>query len=151
MIRFLRELPIHFEGIVVALTGLRQRLDTLLERTPHRTTTDDALTLIRHQLGSIALSDVPRKEPEGEARRAYCAKVSALYDELKPVVEELVRAQIEYGIEKSANWDQVVYARGTVNGLALVLERFEKYHLEHLADIQPKEPASNPHHPFPEI
>lgn len=92
-----------------------------------------ATLLNRHQLASIDLSDVPEKT-EDEIKD-YNAKVSISYPLIKQKVDELVKLQTEFMARECVNNEQFLFARGTINGLVLVLDEMTKHKSQHEEEI----------------
>jgi len=105
------------------------------------------LKLIRHRLGSIDLSDISEKEQTPAERAAYCAAISASFPRLEEDIKKLMYAQVLWGAKAAANWDQVVFGRGVLEGMALLLDRWRLANDEHLNQ---REESFDKHNPLPE-
>lgn len=107
--------------------------------------------IIRHLLGSIDLSDVAEDEDMTEEDYTqYIATISAAWPRLEKDIKKLLYAQLMFTSNESANWDQVLFGRGTFNGLDLLREKWEKAHNEHMARSIPTEEFDE-HAPIGEI
>lgn len=94
---------------------------------------ESSLRFIRHQLASIDLSDVedtPESQTEAE-RKEYCGIISAAFPTLEKDIKALLHAQLMYASNQAEDWDRVVFARGTFNGISLLLEKWKQAHTEH--------------------
>ena len=96
--------------------------------------------IVRHQLGSINLKDMqePDKMEIGE-RKQYVSEI-ALITMKKPFRNEidlLRHAQAFFMAELAQDMRQLDFGRGTMNGITLVLERFEALATEHLKNTEP--------------
>ena len=101
---------------------------------------DKSLELLRHQLGSIDLSDVQEEEEMSESERAeYCSIISAVFPRLEKDIKRLLYEQLLYGSNQAETWERVVFARGTFNGMDLLMEHWRKAHIEHTAKTLPQE------------
>jgi len=93
----------------------------------------DSLKLMRHHLGSIDLSDmVDEKELNEQERRDYCAAIHAVFPRLEKDVKALLYQQLLFGAKESADWEQVIFGRGVMEGPAILLEKWKAAHLEHM-------------------
>lgn len=93
--------------------------------------TDQTIELLRHQLGSVDLSDIEDKEMTEGERKEYCASISAVFPRLEKDIKHFLHQQLLFVSNSAENWEQVVFGRGTFNGINLLLEHWEKAHLEH--------------------
>lgn len=99
----------------------------------------DAVSLIRHQLGSVDLSDVATDEEMLESeRKEYCAAISAVFPRLERDIKKFIYEQIVFMARGSADWNQVMFGRGTVNGFDLLLDHWRLAHNENMEKSQPK-------------
>ena len=113
--------------------------------------TAKATKLIRHQLGSIDLSDVEIEEMAESERAQYLGvAVGAYGNTIKLEAKKLLKAQEEYLSRTVDNEKMLMFSRGTVNGIMLILETYEDYRKEYIA--REKKPDDfDPHNLFPEI
>jgi hypothetical protein len=94
------------------------------------------LKLLRHLLGSIDLSDIDKEEyeekQETEAeRRNYCGAIYAVFPILEKDIKRMLYKQLLFANNNSENWDQVLFSRGTFNGMSLLLEQWKQASTEH--------------------
>ncbi len=92
-----------------------------------------SVRLIRHQLGSIDLSDREPIRLEGEARETYLARLSSTYEIYKNELDKLLVTQEQYMGRQVEDEKQLMFARGTVNGIMLVMDIFDGYMEEYKA------------------
>ena len=105
---------------------------------------NDSLRLIRHRLGAIDLTDVERKDQTPTERAAYCASISACFPKIEQDIKELLYAQLLWGAKESANWEQVIFGRGVMEGMALLLEKWSLANDEHLNQREESFDKTNP-------
>ncbi|MCK9370263.1 hypothetical protein M0R04_10185 [Candidatus Dojkabacteria bacterium] len=93
--------------------------------------------LTRHQLSSIDLKDFEKLLPQNEAeRKAYIQYVASGFKSyLDPLFKKLIQAQLEFIGHDATDWDKVNFSRGTLNGLTLIKDEFEKCFAEHIQDF----------------
>ena len=97
-----------------------------------------ALLLNRKQLGCIDLSDI--KEPKEEnKKKERNAKIASDFRYIEPAIKKLIIAQQEFMANQCENESQLLFGRGSMNGLALVLEELKNYKSEHEEDTKPKD------------
>lgn len=126
LFRFLRTLPRRFFWIEDKVNALY-----LVTCKPKITAT----SLTRHQLGSIDLEDIPEEPTDPAERKNYNGQVSAFFKLVaEPEISRFIQAQLEFIGKEAATWEQTIFARGTINGLFLLREKWEKAHRAHLAD-----------------
>lgn len=114
-----------------------------------------SLKLIRHQLGSIDLSDVKEEETElsETKRRAYCAAIFAVYPRLEKDIKKMLYLQLMFNSNEAGDWSQVIFGRGTFNGMDLLLSKWKKAQAEHLANLKENEEdkPKDKTNPMPEL
>lgn len=116
-----------------------------LSLTPEVPTVGD---LTRHQLGSIDLTDFESLLPQNEEeRKAYVRYIaSGFKPHLSPVGKKLIQAQLEFLGKEAIDWEKSLFAKGTLNGIMLLYEEFEKCFGEHIQDIIDANKSNfNPH------
>ena len=118
--------------------------------TKPKVTTSPDLVLLRHQLGSIDLSDIKEEELSESERAEYVAAISAVWPRLEKDLNKFLHDQLMFMSIESEDWNQVLFGRGTCNGLDLLKEHWEKAHNEHRAKGVPKE-NFDPHNPIGEV
>ena len=96
------------------------------------------VALMRHLLGSIDLSDIKDEMSESE-RREYCASIFAIYPRLEKDIKKFLFMQLEESLAKAENWEQVIFGKGTFNGMAFLLERWKQVQAEHIENSKVKE------------
>lgn len=111
------------------------------------------LALMRHLLGSIDLSDIEdkpyRKDMSEAERREYCSVIFAAFPRLEKDIKEFMYDQLMFANLEAEDMLQVALARGTFNGLDLLLNHWKKASIEFQA--KPKEGTDNPNNPLPEL
>jgi hypothetical protein len=91
---------------------------------------DKSLILIRHQLGSIDLSDIDElknelmSDTESSARAGDAELFYTRYFE--KVLKLLTQYQLEFIGTQAKNIEELGFGRGTINGLILIKEWFDK-------------------------
>ena len=111
----------------------------------------DSLKLLRESLGSINLRDqfLTDADPQGEQKRKdYCASISAVFPKLEKTLKEMMADQILFAVNKTESWEQVLFSRGTFNGLMLLMEHIKLANDEHL---NANEKDFNQFNPLPEV
>lgn len=93
--------------------------------------------LIRHKLGSIDLPDIENKIMSPQERMEYCGKVALNFKTvIEPEIKKMIKLQEEWMAEKSDGVQQFDIGRGTINGLLLVLEKFEKDYSDYIQYLE---------------
>lgn len=104
--------------------------------------------LLRHLLGSIDLSDVkPLGELKDGERRDFAASIAIVYGKLHRILKPLIEDQKEFALTHDGD---IMFSKGTINGLYLVLEEFERWRGEHLDNTAPP-PAFDKYATLPEL
>ena len=132
-----------------------------LDKLTGRSAYELSAELMRRMLGSITL-DRPEPLPAGEeaqAREQHNQTVAAFFPTiLEPTIKRLIVAQEELMARGSAEMRQVVgqekeqilFCRGSVNGLMLILEEFQTAANEHTADVEKRQDTEfDKHEMFP--
>ena len=121
---------------------LQSKLDSL-----YKSFDTDDVALLRYLLGSINLEDVRKKESEmaPDDRKAYVTRLASNWDLIEKIIKKLLVAQEEYMSRggEAYNGDevkQIVFGRGTINGLFLVHEILKEAFDEFIGTIKPPEP-----------
>ena len=125
------------------LQKLKSEKDDLVRKQPSPMTAYDLsradLILLRGYLKSIDLREIrDEKEMSSEERKGYVARISSNWDIVEKVLKRLIVAQEEYIARAVENQDQLMFARGTVNGLMIVHEEMKEKFDEHMANIRPQ-------------
>ena len=101
-----------------------------------------AAILSRNQLGSIDVFGDKKELKEGEQKDRN-AKIANDYKLLERIIEDLIKDQTEFMVKDCKDEYQFLFGRGTINGLSLVLETFQKYRNQNLEDTKPKDKDFN--------
>lgn len=118
--------------------------------------------LMRALLGSVSFDDIKNRPPmTAEERRIYEQTVAAFYPHvIEPAINRLIGAQEQLMGRGSAEQreigivdpkDQVLFCRGTMNGIELVKEEFKEAFEAHIAYLQVRNEKFDKHKLFPEI
>lgn len=100
-----------------------------------------SVQLIRQQLSSIDLSGVRDLRPlTEEDRKVYNGRVAAFYPDIERDLKKFLIAQEEYIARVADNEKQLMFARGTINGIMLILEHYQQVFEEYKAQVKPEEP-----------
>lgn len=127
----------YFEELKNEIASLRE---LLTKKEPEIT----SVSLMRRILGSIDISEEPTAE-------VFNNRVGAIFkDVIEPVLKRMAREQERFTAAEAANWDQAMFGRGTLNGIELVREEFEKAYNAHLEANKQPEPPTQPFNPIPE-
>lgn len=114
--------------------------------------TEPSIELLRHQLASIDLSDVKETEEISETdRRAYCAAIFAVFPRIEKDMKKFLYDQLMFGMNQAQTWEQVIFARGTYNGIALLLEHWKKSANEHEVKSKEEGLTFDKNNPLPEL
>ena len=93
--------------------------------------------LMRHLLGSIDLNDVYElKSMSEEDRKLYNGRIASVFYDIERDTKELVYNQLLFMGKEAADETQFIFARGTVNGLSLLLDKYSTVKAEHDSDIK---------------
>jgi hypothetical protein len=133
-----------FGGIIKKLNDLSSEIVGLilaLNNRAKKENEDLSLAFMRKVLGSIDLTNIPEiTHPDHEDKKEYLAKITSV---VFPIVESRIKTLINHQKDFIANeascMDQIWFARGSINGLSLVLESFEKDRSEFNDMSKPKE------------
>ena len=88
---------------------------------------ESTLALQRHLLGSIDFSDIEENEQMSETeRKAYCAAIFAVFPRLEKDLKKALYDQLMFVSNEAQTWEQVLFGRGTFNGISLMLEKWRK-------------------------
>jgi hypothetical protein len=98
---------------------------------------DLSVKVIRHLLASIDLSDIKEDEEMSESdRKAYCSAIFAVYPRIEKDIKKLLYEQLMFSSNNAETWEQVIFGRGTFNGMDLLLEKWKKVAVEHEANVK---------------
>jgi len=113
--------------------------------------------LTRHLLGSIDLSDVEplKRNLTPDQRQAYVAEMSSVFVRIKPLLKDFIEKQKDFMASGGEMYHgqeekQIIFARGTINGLYLILDELQKLYREHTT-AKPQAPPTDNLNPFPSI
>lgn len=137
-------------------------LEEIVERVEDRGKLDAAsLSLMRHILGSLDLSDVRMLKPmEGDELKQWNARLASNFDLTERLYKRLVAEQedaIASGNEQLSTLfpgnevKQIVFGRGTINGLALFYEALKEAAVAHHEASLPPDKPSDIRKMFPEL
>ena len=108
----------------------------------------------RHYLLSVKPEDADEYlEISNESeRREYEAEASTVFNNkvFKRELKHLFALQALFVANEATNWEQSLIGRGNVNGIGLVLDRFEELNSRHLENVRRPEPALDKHGLLPE-
>ena len=110
---------------------------------------DETVKLMRHSLGSIDLSDVEDKDITEQERKDYCAAIHAVLPRLEKDLKRFMYQQALFTAKEAANWEQVAFGRGTLDGVAMLLEHWTAAHQEHINNSSNKD--FDKHNPISEM
>jgi len=107
------------------------------------------------QLGLLSQSDFVDLDAgmEVNERKQYVASISGVMDILRKELKWAETQQLIHIGGTAENWEQVLIARGTINAISVLLERWEAMNTEHQVNIKPKDiPGKDfdPHNPIAE-
>ena len=97
----------------------------------------DSIKLLRHNLSTINLDDTEDYlEFSEQERREFVGRVASAKHDLEIIIKHLLKAQEDYALRQTINWEQIWTSRGTINGFDLVLEELKQLTGEHLQNVQ---------------
>ena len=99
----------------------------------------DTLTLLKHQLGSIDLKDLEMGDMSESERKEYVASINAIYPRLEKDTKKMLHEQLMFMSTEAENWDQIIFGRGTFNGIDLLLNHWKKASNEHEERLKPED------------
>jgi hypothetical protein len=112
---------------------------------------DQSIKLLRHQLGSIDLEDLSEEKEMSEAdRESYCAQIFAVFSLIEKDIKKMLYQQLMFSANNTEDWGQVLFSRGTFNGMYLLLEQWKKAFVEY-QDKHKIEKEVNKNNPLPEL
>ncbi len=107
--------------------------------------------LVRKNLASIDLSCVEDDKAMSETeRRAYASAVHAVFPRLEKDVKRFMYQQLLFNSKESETWEQVLFGRGSLDGMAQLLGYWNGVSQEH-ADNSNKDPKFDKHSPVGEM
>lgn len=113
---------------------------------------DLSLKLIRHTLGSVDIDDLSEEKDMSETeRKAYCDAIFAVWPRLEKDLKKALHTQLMFISNNAEDWSQVIFGRGTFNGIDLLFEKWHKAVLEHEANTKENKEEFNKSNPISEI
>ena len=130
MIKFFKELKQNILTLLQRSGFMSDQLADIYDLLKNKTEaipTAPLLVVARHTLGSIDVSDIedPDKQSD-EDYLSYCARAAQFYDLLEKEAKYMVKLQHDYWFTQAEGESQMMFGRGTSNGIQLMLDRFEK-------------------------
>jgi hypothetical protein len=89
------------------------------------------MLLNRNLLGSIELSDVRDVELTENEIKERNASIAISFRYIEPAIKKLLIAQQEFMANQCENEQQLLFSRGSINGLTLALEEMKSYKEAH--------------------
>ena len=134
--KFIRELKNKIDTI---LTNTGEIL-RLLKQVAQPKKESELLTVARHTLGSIDISDItdPDNLPEADYKE-YVATAFGIHSMIQKELKWIMKLQHDFWFTQSDGWDQTLFGRGTTNGIQLIVDRFELLKNKHLENTKPIE------------
>ena len=129
----------YFEELHKGIESLHELINRL-----HQKEEVTSVSLMRRILGSVDFSEEPNEE-------VFNTRAGAIFkDVIEPKLRKMAREQERFTAAEAANWDQAMFGRGTLNGIELVREEFEKAYAVYQQSNQSPEPFDK-QNPLPEI
>lgn len=117
------------------------RVGTLLHKVEKQIEPPE-LTIARHTLGSIDLKDIT--DPDGmkeDDYKLHIAGAAQAYSILEKEAKWMIKLQHDFWFTSADGENQMMFGRGTTNGIQLLLDRLELLKNKHIERITPeKEP-----------
>lgn len=85
---------------------------------------EPTIKLQRHLLSSLDLSDLEDKMMSEVERKAYVAAIFAVWPRLEKDLKKFMYDQLLFASQKATTWEEVLFARGTFNGMDLMFEHW---------------------------
>lgn len=97
--------------------------------------------LNQEQLKLITIEDLRKgiEDMSVDERKAYVSRIASVFDILEDVCKNAVILQMKHMAEKAKTWEDVLIARGSINGISVMLEWFTDLNHEHIENTRPKE------------
>ncbi len=86
---------------------------------------EPTIKLQRHLLASLDLSDIEDKMMTETERKDYTAAIFAVWPRLEKDLKKFMHDQLMFASQKATTWEEVLFARGTFNGLDLIFEHWK--------------------------
>lgn len=100
------------------------------------------LKAMRHMLASIDIEDIEEELVESDQKQ-YDAAISAVFPHLEKDIKRFLHQQLLFANNTANDMNQVAFARGTFNGMDILLEHWRKAHLRHTAKPQEQKDDEN--------
>lgn len=101
---------------------------------------DQTIELLRLQLGSIDLKDVAEDKDLSESeRKEYCAAIFAAFPRLEKDIKKFLYQQLMFISNQAGTWEEVIFGRGTFNGMDLLLDHWRKAAAEYQSSMKKEE------------
>lgn len=102
---------------------------------------------MRHLLATIDLANAQEDEKDmsEQDRKSYCGAIYSVFSYIEKDIKRLLYKQLMFASNNAENWEQVVFARGTFNGIDILLEKWRmaaKEHEDSLKETKPEQPNS---------
>ena len=112
---------------------------------------EEFMQSIRHRLGSIDLMEDKEREMTSTQRKVYLQRIATFFPKgIEKDIKSMIAEQLKFMGQQSQNIEQFWFARGTVNGLFLLLEKYERLYEEYIESHKPKEKIDKTNL-FPEV
>ncbi len=86
---------------------------------------EPTIKLQRHLLASLDLSDLEDKMLSESERKDYVAAIFAVWPRLEKDLKKFMYDQLMFASQKATTWEEVLFARGTFNGMDLIFEHWK--------------------------
>jgi hypothetical protein len=93
----------------------------------------EMLTVMRHALGSIDLSDAKDEvEMSDQERKDYCAAIFAVMPRLEKDLKRFMYTQLRFTMQNATDWEQVMFGRGCFDAMGMLLDHWQQASDEHI-------------------
>lgn len=94
---------------------------------------EPSLAVIQAQAGSISIIEVDFESETSDERMDNLSKAHTIVKDgiVALIVQDLINAQLEFTTKRSESWEQVIFGRGTINGILLVDKAIEALSLKY--------------------
>jgi hypothetical protein len=94
----------------------------------------------------ITLELPDEKELSETDRKAYCAAIFAIFPRIEKDIRKFMYEQLVSTYTEATNWDKILKGQGILEGMAILLDQWQKANNEHIANSKPQEEfdKSNP-------
>ena len=87
----------------------------------------------------IQLELPDEKEISEIDRKAYCAAIFAVFPRLDKTIKQFMYQELVSGYTEATNWDKILRTQGILEGMAILLDEWQKADTEHKASNKPEE------------